>query len=104
MGVICEPPNVRVTAINVSLTEDEKALLAFGPKFAVTNMFDEKLIDKVRKEAAACAYRLRCRECLSNINSCITQVQHFRLQGAPIDMDRPFAKPPPIPTSPQRTS
>ena len=82
-------------------TEYEKALLALGPKFAVTNRIDEKLIDKVRKEVAACVYRLRWRECLSNINSCITQVQHFRLQGAPID--RPFTKPPPIPTSPQRT-
>ena len=62
-----------------------------GPKFALAPRIDEKLIYQVRKEVAACAYRLRWRDCLSNVNSCMTQVQHFRLQGAPIDS--PFAKP-----------
>ena len=44
-------------------------------------------------ETAACAYRLRWSEKISNTTSCDTLIQHLRKQGAPIN--KPFARPPP---------
>ena len=54
---------------------------------------DEKFINRVQLEIAACAYRLRRPKKMNNAHSCDTLLQHFRKEGAPIN--KPFSRPPP---------
>ena len=84
----------RVTEIQVELSDAERAALALGPKFALTPRIDEKLLDTVRVEIAACAYRLRWVEHMKSVHSCQPLLQHLKKSGCPFQ--RPFAKTPPI--------
>ena len=79
------------------MTEQEQALLSLGPNFALCPKVDERFINQVDIEIAACAYRLRWSQCISKIHSCPSLLQHFQRQGAPIQ--KPFANPPPISNS-----
>ena len=49
----------KLTLIQVELTPEEQELLELGPKFALSRRVDEKLMDSIRVEIAACAYRMR---------------------------------------------
>ena len=77
----------------MSLSDDELSVLSLGPNFALTPVINDTLLDSVRVEMASCAYKLRWSQRRENVQSCITNTQHIRQRGAPIN--RPFAAPPP---------
>ena len=56
---IREPPETRVTAIQVALSDNEVELLSLGPNFSLSPRVDEKLLCEVKTNMAACAYQLR---------------------------------------------
>ena len=90
---VVESDSDRVTAIQVSLSDDELSVLSLGPNFALTPVINDTLLDSVRVEMASCVYKLRWSQRRENVQSCITKTQHIRQRGAPIN--RPFAAPPP---------
>ena len=55
LSPIDEPANDRITTIQVDLSEQEQALLALGPNFALSPKVDERLINQINMEVAACA-------------------------------------------------
>ena len=90
---VVESDSDRVTAIQVSLSDDELSVLSLGPNFALTPVINDALLDSVRVEMASCAYKLRWSQHRENVQTCITKTQHIRQRGASIN--RPFAAPPP---------
>ena len=90
---VVESDSDRVTAIQVSLSDDELSILSLGPNFALTPVINDTLLDSVRVEMASCAYKLRWSQRRENVQSCTTKTQHIRQRGALIN--RPFAAPPP---------
>ena len=83
----------KVTPIQVELTPQEQQLLELGPNFALTRKVDETLMDSIRVEIAACAYRMRWVEHFKQTSTCPNLLQHLKLNGCPFQ--RPFAKTPP---------
>ena len=94
LSPIDEPADDRIITIHVDLSEQEQALLALGPNFALSPKVDERLINQINMEVAACAYRMRWKQHFSTSHSCETLAQHFQRQGAPIH--KPYARAPPI--------
>ena len=93
MPIMEEPVEDRVTAIQVHLISEEQALLALGPNFALTTRIDESLMESVKVEIAACAYRLRGMTFTKNTASCSTPLQQLKQKSCPFQ--KPFASAPP---------
>ena len=85
LDFIEEPPNNRVTAIQVDLTDNEKKVLSLGPNFAITPRTDENLVKEVIMNMASCANQLRWMKYSENTNTCATRAQHLKKEGAPIN-------------------
>ena len=93
LPVIEEPVENRVTVINANISPEEQSLLALGPKFALTPRIDEKLLDSVKAEIAACAFKLRWKTHFGQTSSCPTLLQHLKQTGC--KFQRPFTHAPP---------
>ena len=93
VGPIEEPPENRVTAIQVDLSDNEVQLLSLGPNYAIAPRVDDNLIRKVKISMASCAYQLRWMKHLKNRSTCSIRAQHLKQQGAPVT--KSFVIPPP---------
>ena len=84
VGPIEEPPENRVTAIQVDSSDNEVQLLSLGPNYAIAPRVDDDLIREVKTSMASCAYQLRWMKHLENRSTCNARAQHLKQQGAPV--------------------
>ena len=93
LGPIDEPPADNIMTIQVELTKQEQALLSLGTNFTLCPQVDDRFINEINTEVAACTYRLRWSHYICETHSCPSLFQYFQRQGAPIQLHKPFANP-----------